>query len=131
MILETIVDYFATIPSAHRTLILVGGLTFFSLIESAVPLMSLDYGRWRHAGVNIFFTLTTIIVNFFMAFVLVYSSDWAVSNGIGVFQWITFPLWVQLIVGLLILDLIGAYTAHWVEHHVTWMWKFHVVHHTD
>ena len=131
MILDTIVDYFTTIPSAHRTLILVGGLTFFSLIESAVPLMSLDYGRWRHARVNLFFTLTTILVNFVLAFLLVMSSDWVVASGIGVLQWVAMPLWAQLIVGLLLLDLIGAYTAHWVEHHVTWMWKFHVVHHTD
>lgn len=129
--LELIVDYFTTISSAHRIIILVGGLTIFSLIESAVPLMSLDYGRWKHAKVNIFFTLTTIIVNFFMAFMLVKTSDWAVANGVGLLSWVSLPLWAQLIVGLMLLDLLGAYLAHWVQHHVTWMWQFHVVHHTD
>jgi len=129
--LDSIISYFAEIPSSHRTLILVGGLTIFSLIESAVPLMSLDYKRWKHAGINIFFTLTTIIVNFFLAFILVKSSDWAVANDFGILQWLSIPIWLQLVLGLLLLDLIGAYTAHWVEHHVTWMWKFHVIHHTD
>ena len=129
--LESIIDYFANIPSSHRTMILVGGLTIFSLIESAIPLMSLNYGRWKHAAINIFFTLTTILVNFLLAFVLVMSSDWVVANGFGILQWINLPLLASLIAGLLLLDLLGAWLPHWIEHHVTWMWKFHVIHHTD
>ena len=129
--LETIISYFAEIPSSHRTMILVGGLVFFSLVESAVPLMSLDYGRWRHALVNIFFTLTTILVNFFLAFSLVMSSDWVVANGVGLLQWVDLPLAIELVIGLLLMDLLGAYAPHWVEHHVKWMWKFHLIHHTD
>jgi sterol desaturase/sphingolipid hydroxylase (fatty acid hydroxylase superfamily) len=27
--------------------------------------------------------------------------------------------------------LIGAYFIHWTEHKVKWMWRFHLVHHTD
>jgi sterol desaturase/sphingolipid hydroxylase (fatty acid hydroxylase superfamily) len=129
--LDTIIDYFTHIPSSHRTLILVGGLTIFSLIETAAPLFALNYKRSRHATVNIFFTVTTIIVNFFLAFVLVKSSDWAVANGFGVLQNIQLPIIAELILGLLILDFIGAWLVHYIEHHVTWMWKFHVVHHTD
>jgi sterol desaturase/sphingolipid hydroxylase (fatty acid hydroxylase superfamily) len=41
------------------------------------------------------------------------------------------PLWVFMIVGLLVLDLVGAYFIHWLEHRVRWMWKFHLIHHTD
>jgi len=129
--LDAIVTFFTEITSAHRTAILVGGLTIFSLLESAVPLMSLNYKRWKHAGVNIFFTLTTILVNFLLAFILVKFSDWVVGNEFGFLQWVELPLWAQLILGLMLLDLIGAYAAHWVQHHVQWMWQFHLVHHTD
>ena len=129
--LDTIIQYFENIPSLHRTLILVGGLTLFSLIESAVPLFSLKYDRWKHAGINLFFTLTTIVVNFVLAFLLVKTADWVVAHEFGIIQWIHLPLWGQLIIGLLLLDFIGAYVVHYIEHHVTWMWKFHVVHHTD
>ncbi len=129
--LETITLYFQDIPSLHRTLIIVGGLTIFSLIESAVPLMSLDYSRWKHAKVNIFFTLTTILVNFVLAFALVWTSDMVVANQIGLLQMISMPLWAQVIIGLMLMDLLGAYTPHWVEHRVVWMWRFHLVHHTD
>jgi len=129
--LDTIVDYFSNISSLHRTIILVGGIAFFSLIESAIPLMSLNYKRWKHAGINIFFTFTTILVNFFLAFILVKSSDWVVASDFGVVQWLSFSTITTLIVGLLLLDFLGAWLAHWVQHHVQWMWKFHLIHHSD
>jgi sterol desaturase/sphingolipid hydroxylase (fatty acid hydroxylase superfamily) len=31
----------------------------------------------------------------------------------------------------MLLDFIGAWLVHWVEHKVKWMWKFHLIHHTD
>ncbi len=129
--LENIIDYFANIPSSHRTAILVGGLTLFSLIESAKPLMSLSYNRIKHAYINIFFTVTTIVVNFLLAFVLVKSSDWAIENSFGILQWTHLPTIIFLLAGLLLLDFLGAWLPHWVQHHVVWMWKFHVIHHTD
>ena len=129
--MQTIIDYFSTIPSTHRTLILVGGLTFFWLLESAVPLFRFNYKKWRHAGPNLALTMTTIIVNFSMAFMLVKTSDWVVEHSFGLIQWIEMPLWAFMIIGILLMDLIGAYFIHWVEHKVKWMWKFHLVHHSD
>lgn len=129
--MEPIIEYFTDMNPSHRTLILVGGLTFFWMLESAVPLFSFSYNKWKHAAVNIFFTLTTIAVNFAMAFILVQASFWVVENDFGLLQWIPMPIWLYALVGLLLLDLIGAYTVHYVEHKVKWMWQFHLIHHTD
>ena len=130
--MEKIVEYFSTIPSAHRSAILVGGITLFWLIESGVPLIRFKYNKWSHAGTNIFFTVTTIIVNFCLAFLLLKGSDWAVANHFGILQWLpAMPLWLFAILGMLLLDLIGAYFVHWTEHKVRWMWRFHLVHHSD
>ena len=129
--MNTLIDYFSTIPTSHRTFILVSGLTLFWLIESAIPLFSFRYNKWKHAAINIFFTLTTVIVNFAMAFILVKSSDWAVANGFGLIQWVAMPLWLYALVGLLLLDLISAWLIHYIEHRVKWMWMFHLIHHTD
>ncbi len=130
--MEKLAAYFEGIPSSHRSAILVGGIALFWLIENAYPLFRFSYNKYRHAGVNIVFTLTTIIVNFVLAFILVRASDWAVSSGIGVLQWLPgLPLWGRFIVGLLLLDLIGAWLIHWIQHKGKWMWKFHLVHHTD
>ena len=129
--MEALVNYFETIPSSHRTLILVGGLTVFWLLESAVPLFTAEYTKWKHAGINFFFTFTTIAVNFLLAFLLVLGSDWTVANDFGVLQWLDLPLWVTTVIGLLLLDLLGAYLAHWSEHRLPLFWRFHLVHHTD
>ena len=128
---DSIVQYFETIPSSHRTLILVGGITLFWLLESAVPLVTASYTKWRHAGVNLFFTLTTVAVNFLLAFLLVKGSQWAVDTEFGLLQWLQLPPWGMALIGLPLLDLIGAYLAHWTEHRVPVLWRFHLIHHTD
>lgn len=129
--LERIADYFAHIPSLHRALILAGGITLFWLIESAIPLFKFRYNKFKHALPNLFFTATTIVVNFSLAFLIVKTSDFVVAQKIGLLQWVDLPLWADIVVGLMVLDLLGAYFAHWTEHNVRWMWKFHMVHHAD
>lgn len=130
--MEQIITYFENIPPLHRTLILVGGITFFWILEGIVPLFSVKYKKWRHAVPNFFFTLTTILVNFPLAFLLLKTSDWAVANDFGIINWLPeMPLWLYVVLGVMLLDLIGAYTAHWVEHKVKPFWMIHLVHHTD
>lgn len=130
--MNDIANYFSTIPPLHRSLILVGGIAIFWMIENAFPLFRFNYKKWNHAGINIFFTLTTIIVNFFLAFILLLSADFAVKNDFGILQWLPeMPLWLYTIIGLLVMDLVGAYLAHYVQHKTKWMWRFHLIHHTD
>lgn len=129
--LEKIIQYFDTIPSLHRALILAGGITFFWLIEGVIPLFGFRYNKWKHASINIFFTITTIVINFAFALVIVKSSDWAVAHQFGLLQLVEMPVWVFMIGGLLLLDLIGAWFIHFIEHKFKWMWKFHMVHHAD
>jgi len=129
--MDPIIDYFETIPSLDRSLILVGGLVFFWLLESAFPLFHFHYHKWKHASLNIFFTITTIVVNFVLAFLLVLTSDWVTANQFGFLYWLSLDGWAFLLTGLLTMDLIGAYFIHWLEHKVKWMWQFHIIHHSD
>ena len=130
--MNEIIHYFETIPSLHRALILAGGITFFWLIETVKPLFILKYKKWKHAGINIFFTITSIVVNFLMAFILLWTSNWTVDNHFGILQLASgINPWIFLIIGLLLLDLIGAYLVHFVEHKVKFLWRFHLVHHSD
>lgn len=130
--MEKLIDYFETIPSLHRTIILVGGLTFFWLLEGAVPLFKFSYKKWKHAIPNFFFTLTTIIINFGLAFLLLNTADWVKDNNFGIINWLPeMPLWLYVLLGVLLLDFFGAYLAHYVEHQVKPLWMIHLVHHTD
>ena len=130
--METIIDYFETIPSSHRSLILVGGLSIFWMIEGAVPLFKFDYKKLQHALPNLFFTATTVIINFILAFLLLNTSDWVVANNFGILHWLpSMPLWAFVFIGLMLLDLIGAYLPHFVEHRIKPLWMVHLVHHSD
>lgn len=130
--MNEIVSYFNTIPSSHRSLILVAGITIFWLIENAFPLFRFSYKKWHHAGINSFLTFTTILINFLLAFILLKTSDWTIANNFGVLQWLPpMPLWLYTIIGLLLMDLIGAYLVHLIEHKVKFLWRFHLIHHTD
>lgn len=127
-----IIHYFSTIPASHRSFILISGITLFWLIENAYPLFRFKYKKWQHAGINIFLTLTTILVNFCLAFILLQTADWTSKNHFGILQWIPkIPIWLFTLIGLLLLDLIGAYLVHWFQHKTKWMWRFHLIHHTD
>ena len=115
--MEVLIDYFETIPSAHRSLILVGGITFFWLLESAVPLFTFKYNKWKHALPNLFFTGTTIIINFTLAFLLLKTADWVQVNNFGLINWLPeMSLWLYVVLGVLFLDFFGAYLAHFTEH---------------
>ncbi len=126
-----IIDYFSTIPSYMRTVIIAGGFVLMWMVESVLPLFLNTTKKARHTGINLFFTCTTIVVNFLFAILLVKASDFTTQNRFGILYLTDLPLWLHAILGIMLLDLIGAYLVHVIEHKVKWMWKFHIIHHTD
>jgi len=130
--MDNIINYFETIPSLHRSIILVGGIAFFWLLEGFLPLFQFEYKKWQHALPNFFFTLTTVVVNFGLAFLLLKTADWVKANDFGIINWLPeMPLWLYAFLGVLFLDFFGAYLAHLVEHKTKILWMVHLVHHTD
>ncbi|WP_044202702.1 sterol desaturase family protein [Flammeovirga sp. OC4] len=131
--MQTLIDYFSTMPSFHRSILLVGGIMFFWVIEGFQPLFQFrGHNKWKHALTNLFFTLTTAVINLSLAFVMVKVSDWTLAHNFGYMQWMSdFPLPIVLITGLALMDLISAYSIHYLNHKIKWFWLFHLIHHTD
>lgn len=129
--IESLVHFFEDIPTAYRTAILIGGVFIFWVMEGVIPLFRFQYNKYRHAGINFLFTFFTAIIGFGLAGVLYYTSHWVTVNEFGLLNLAEFPLWAKIIIGVMLLDFIGAYLVHWVEHKLKWMWKFHLIHHTD
>ena len=130
--MENLLNYFETIPPLHRGLIIVGGLTFFWILEGAMPLINFNYKKWKHAVPNIFFTITTIAVNLPMAFLLLLSADWVMTNNFGILNWLPeMALWMYVFLGVFLMDFFGAYLPHLIEHKVKPLWMVHLVHHSD
>ncbi len=129
--MENLLLIFENISSVNRALIIVSGITLFWVIEGIAPFKFLDYMKWRHSIPNFLLTLTTIIVNFFFAFLLVFAADWTNENNFGIIHLVDSSLIISIVLGLLVLDLIGAYLPHLVQHKVKLLWFIHIVHHTD
>jgi sterol desaturase/sphingolipid hydroxylase (fatty acid hydroxylase superfamily) len=129
--MEVLIQYFQHIQPWERSLILAGGLLFFWVLEGLMPLFRWRYRKLRHAGLNLFFTFTTLVVNFLFAFSIIRAANYGDQHKVGLLYLFPMPLWLFALVGLALLDLVGAWFIHWLEHQVKWMWKFHLVHHSD
>src|SRR5689334_7616739 len=116
--MNSVIAYFEHISPLARALILAGGLVFFWMLEGIVPLFRLHYKKVRHAGLNLFFTFTTIVVNFAFAVLIVAGSTWAVNNKFGALQMVELPTWLFVILGLMLMDLISAYWIHYIQHKI-------------
>jgi len=56
---------------------------------------------------------------------------WLDNSNFGLLQLINAPVWLELLISLLVLDLIAQYFVHYLLHKVQWMWRLHIVHHSD
>ena len=126
-----LIDFFSGISTQERSLILVLGLVFLITAETLAPQVNMNYKKIRHGATNIFFTLVTLLINLIGAIFIIEAINFCQNNNFGLLNNITLPTWSRIILGLAILDLVGAWFIHWLQHSVRWMWKFHLIHHTD
>ncbi|MBT6796204.1 MAG: sterol desaturase family protein [Candidatus Marinimicrobia bacterium] len=129
--MQDLLIFFETVPSSTRSIFLVSGLGLFFSLEAIIPLFKMDYKKVKHAGINLTFTLITLVINLIGASLIVAAVDFSGTHQSGLLNMIALPLWLYVIIGLTLLDLIGAWLIHWIQHHVKWMWMFHLIHHTD
>jgi hypothetical protein len=102
------------------------GISLFLVIENAFPAFHLPT-KWQYAG--IFMTLTTIVVNFCLCFILLQNCRLTIAHNFGILRWpAEIPLWFTLKSDYFIdLSLSGAFS----EHKTKVLWRFHLIHHTD
>lgn len=129
--MEPIVAFFSDLPTVFRAGILIGGIFIFWVIEGVFPLFEFQYRKVEHAFKNLVLTGFFVLIGLGFAGILLWSSEYVTEVGFGVLQWISMPLWLQAVVGVMLLDFFGAYLIHWIEHKVRILWKFHLVHHSD
>ena len=116
------ISYFATMPMWQRLAIVLGCLGASWLLESAKPLVRFGYRKVAHAAVNLTFLLTSIVVS--LPFGLAAYGQLELHH-------VALPLWAQLAVSLLVLDLLAQYCSHAILHRFRFLWKWHMVHRSD
>ncbi len=129
--MEAFLLFFEELSSVEKLLWIFICLTFTWVLEFIHPLMEMKYEKWRHAGVNLVFLLTSILINVVFGILTVGIFFWIDQNNFGLLNVIHLPVWAELVIAIMFLDLTAQYFAHYVLHKVKWMWKLHIVHHMD
>jgi sterol desaturase/sphingolipid hydroxylase (fatty acid hydroxylase superfamily) len=101
------------------------------VLEGSLPLVQLRYRKWRHARANFAFLATTLLINAAFSAVSVGAAAWTASAGFGLLNLFSLPVLAELVIAIVVLDLAAQYWAHWLLHQVGFLWRFHVVHHSD
>lgn len=129
--MESFLSYWENISSTDRVLILMGGMIFFWLLEGYYPLFRFSFKRYKHAGVNLVFLLCTLILNIIFGYTTIKICEWTQVHNWGLLHWLNLPTWASVILALFMLDFFAQYAPHYLMHKVKFMWRFHMVHHSD
>lgn len=129
--MESLLRFFEHIQTWQLFIWVAFWMILFGLIENVAPAFSFHYKRFRHAGVNLSFLITTAIVNLLVGLMTAGVYVMIRKYEFGIIYWIDLPLWAELLICVLLLDFIGMYCSHYALHKFKWLWKFHMVHHSD
>lgn len=133
--LHSIIRYFQTLDEhpVQRLVLLVASMMLLWVLEGAVPLLTMSYkkNKWRHASINFTFTLVHLLIHTGFAVFIVLLSDASKRNGFGLVNWFHANVWLTIVLSFLVLDFCGGWLVHMVQHKTYFLWRFHVIHHSD
>jgi sterol desaturase/sphingolipid hydroxylase (fatty acid hydroxylase superfamily) len=109
----------------------VGIFGIVALLELAVPrrpLTTSKRGRWfNNIGIVI---INTVVLRVFVPAGALGISVWIGRQGWGVFNYMNWPIWIEVILSVILLDFV-IYLQHLMFHAVPLLWRLHMMHHAD
>ena len=115
----------------HLSAVLAFGLAAFAVAEAFRPHAAFadEPARVRHMAVNagVWLAGFVLVELWLVPWVRVRFPYEPADAWVTLAGW---PVWAQLVVGLLALDL-ADWTLHWLSHRVRPLWMLHAVHHSD
>jgi sterol desaturase/sphingolipid hydroxylase (fatty acid hydroxylase superfamily) len=111
--------------------LLAGWFLFLTIAETVSALRVRKQNRWSRLWINILVSIPGFVT---LRFVLLISLVWLARQNqqwqIGVLYLVPMPVWLGWAVAFLLLDY-TIYVWHLLNHKVPFLWRFHLVHHTD
>jgi sterol desaturase/sphingolipid hydroxylase (fatty acid hydroxylase superfamily) len=129
--MESFLAFFEQLSNLEKLAWIFIVLSFCWILEAGIPLVKMQYNKLKHIRVNLVFLAFTITINALFGILTVGIFNWLEVKEFGLLNMVNLPLWVELVIGILILDLIAQYYVHYLLHRIKWMWKLHMVHHSD
>ena len=129
--MDAFLTFFETMPSWQKLAWIMICLAIAWVAEGGFPLVRFGYRKWKHAGVNISFLAMSIVINLFFGLATLGVFAWMATYEVGLLYYVNLPVWLELLISLMILDFVAQYVVHYLLHRVKWMWKLHMIHHSD
>jgi sterol desaturase/sphingolipid hydroxylase (fatty acid hydroxylase superfamily) len=129
--MESFFTFFEELSSLEKLGWIIACLFFSWALEGNIPLFRFGYKKLKHIGTNLIFLSFSMVINVLFGVATFGVYQFIESNQFGLLYMVDAPLWVELLFTVMMLDLVAQYTVHYLLHRVKWMWKFHMVHHSD
>ncbi len=116
-----------------RLSVFFGLFAALSVAERLIPRrQELPRGqRWfTNLGLMATYVVSLRLVAIVVPFLAVMAAIDADRLGIGLLNVTSWPLWIEFIIALLVLDF-SIWLQHWITHKVPLLWRLHRVHHAD
>lgn len=72
-----------------------------------------------------------MVINVLIGLLLAHVFVWMGANNWGLLALVHLPVWAELLLAIMVLDLVAQYWVHVLLHKVSFMWRFHMIHHSD
>ncbi len=108
-----------------------GIFLIMALLEIAMPRKKRVLGRGSRWFTNMSLVLVdTLAIRLIMPILAVGMADYAAGRGWGLLALVDLPMWVEIIIAFLLLDML-IYAQHIGFHKIPILWRIHKVHHAD
>lgn len=122
--------FFAEHGTAVQVLLYAGLLTMLWVVELIVSAEPIGV-KWSHARLNVALMLLALPVQLIMTIFVVAASAWVTVHHWGLLQVLpgSSSAWSKYGLAFVLLDF-GDYVYHVTMHKFSWLWRFHLVHHS-
>ncbi len=124
-------SFFAEHDTAAQVLLYAGLLTTLWVIELIISAGPIGV-KWAHTRLNATLILLTLPVQLVMTIFVVATATWVTVHHWGLLQVLpgSSSAWSKYVIAFVLLDFCD-YVYHVTMHKLGWLWKFHLVHHSD
>jgi len=129
--MQEFLTFFETMPAWQKLAWIFIVLSVSWILEAGIPLVQLPYKKWKHTAVNMVFLASDLAINLLVGIATVGIFTVQETTQFGLLYLVDWPRWLELLISILFLDFLAQYALHYYLHKVKWMWKLHMIHHSD
>ncbi len=129
--MQEFLSFFENMPVWQKFAWLSFILGGFWILEGYYGLVKFSYNKWKHARTNFILLGFVMLINISFGLFTAGIFIWLRSSNFGLLNLIELSVWIELTLSILVLDLIAQYFVHFLLHKIKWMWRLHIVHHSD